>query len=198
MKTKSSAASSPSTSTHEDIRTSLSVEAIRQAVLDNLKYVQGRFAGVATRNDWYMALAYTIRDRVLQRWMKTIEAYVGKTVKSVSYLSAEFLTGPHLLNTAINLGILDQVRQAVAELGHDLGDLAAVEEEPGLGNGGLGRLAACFLDSLATWKYWRLVTVSAMSSAFSTRSSGMAGRLSLPTSGCAWETPGNPPTRDRL
>ena len=138
------------TGQHENTRTGLSVEAIKQAVLDNLKYVQGRFVGVATKHDWYMALAYTIRDRVLQRWMMTVEAYVKQTVKSVSYLSAEFLMGPHLKNTLINLGIMEQVRRAVAELGLDLEQLAHMEEEPGLGNGGLGRLAACFLDSLAT------------------------------------------------
>jgi len=68
----------------------------------------------------------------------------------VSYLSAEFLMGPHLANTLINLGIYEQARQAVANLGLDLNDLLRQEEEPGLGNGGLGRLAACFLDSLAS------------------------------------------------
>lgn len=140
----------PTRTPYEDIRTGFGVGALKHAIIDNLHYIQGRLPKVATKNDWYMALAYTIRDRVLQRWMKTMQTYVAQSVKSVSYLSAEFLTGPHLMNTIINLGITEQVRRAVAEIGLDLNELAAKEEEPGLGNGGLGRLAACFLDSLAT------------------------------------------------
>lgn len=136
--------------THESIRTALSTDAFKRAMMDNLCYVQGRLPKVATRNDYYMALAYTIRDRVLQRWMKTMESYMGQNMKSLSYLSAEFLMGPHLINNMVNLGISEHVRRAVSELGLDFDALVAQEEEPGLGNGGLGRLAACFLDSLAT------------------------------------------------
>ena len=117
--------------------------------MDNLYLIQGRVPITATRNDWYMALAYTIRDRILHRWMQTIESYMGSKNKSVSYLSAEFLIGPQLGSNLISLGIYDEVKQAVSELGHNLDDLIEQEEEPGLGNGGLGRLAACFLDSLA-------------------------------------------------
>jgi len=100
-----------------------------------------------------MALAYTIRDRVLQRWMKTMEFFMDKNVKSLSYFSCEFLMGPHLANNVMNLGISDEVRCALNELGLSFDELAAREPEPGLGNGGLGRLAACFLDSLATLEY---------------------------------------------
>lgn len=137
----------------ENVRTSLSYDAFRRALMDNLSLVQGRLPQIATRNDWYMALAYTVRDRVLHRWMKTMENYVGQNVKSVSYLSAEFLVGPHLRNNVINLGIEDDVRCVVAEHGLDFEELALKEVEPGLGNGGLGRLAACFLDSLATLEF---------------------------------------------
>lgn len=137
----------------ENVRTSLEKEAMTKAVLDNLCFVQGRLPKVATKNDWYMALAYTVRDRVLQRWMKTMEHYMGLNVKSVSYLSAEFLVGPHLVNNSINLGITDEVRSVMTDLGLDFDELAATEVEPGLGNGGLGRLAACFLDSLATLEF---------------------------------------------
>ncbi|MGH2567212.1 MAG: glycogen/starch/alpha-glucan phosphorylase, partial [Bacteroidota bacterium] len=97
--------------------------------------------------------AYTVRDRILQRWMQTIEAYIGNKEKSVSYLSAEFLIGPQLGSHLINLGIYEEVRQAVSQLGQELNELIDQEEEPGLGNGGLGRLAACFLDSLATLQF---------------------------------------------
>lgn len=134
----------------EDDRTGLSVETLRRAIADNLFYVQGKFPGIASQNDYYMALAYTVRDRLLQRWIATVQTDLKPAVKVVAYLSAEFLEGPHLGNNLINLGIYDQVKQAVTESGLNLDTLLAQEEEPGLGNGGLGRLAACYMDSLAT------------------------------------------------
>ncbi|MGR8952744.1 MAG: glycogen/starch/alpha-glucan phosphorylase, partial [Gammaproteobacteria bacterium] len=109
----------------------------------------GRPHSVATRHDYYKALALTVRDRLQQHWMQTVDA-LEQDVKVACYLSAEFLMGPHLGNNLSNLGIQDQARQAVAEMGLELDELLAEEEEPGLGNGGLGRLAACYLDSLAT------------------------------------------------
>lgn len=134
----------------EDDRTGLSAETLKRAFLDNLFYVQGKFPRIATKNDYYMALAYTVRDRLLQRWLNTAMIYTEKGSRTISYLSAEFLMGPHLGNNLINLGIYDQVKQAVTELGLNFDELLEQEEEPGLGNGGLGRLAACYLDSLAT------------------------------------------------
>ncbi|MDJ0619821.1 MAG: glycogen/starch/alpha-glucan phosphorylase [Calothrix sp. MO_192.B10] len=134
----------------EDDRTGLSIETLKRALADNLFYIQGKFPQIATKNDYYMALAYTVRDRSLQRWLSTVQTYIEQNVKLVCYLSAEFLVGPHLSNNLINLGIYEQVGQAVAESGLNLDELQAQEEEPGLGNGGLGRLAACFLDSLST------------------------------------------------
>jgi starch phosphorylase len=134
----------------EDDRTGLDVATLRRAMADNLYYVQGKLPGIATKNDYYMALAYTVRDRLLQRWLNTIDTYMRKDVRVVCYLSAEFLLGPHLGNNLINLGIQDQVKRAVQESGLNLDELLDQEEEPGLGNGGLGRLAACYMDSLAT------------------------------------------------
>jgi starch phosphorylase len=134
----------------EDDRTGLSIETLRRAMADHLFYLQGRWPEIATRNDFYMALAYTVRDRMLQRWLNTKRLYRQPDVRVVCYLSAEFLLGPHLGNNLINLGIADQVGDAVTQSGLDLDDLIAQEEEPGLGNGGLGRLAACYMDSLAT------------------------------------------------
>ena len=134
----------------EEVRTGLGVEAFRRSILDNLFYVQGRFPAVATRNDWYTAVALSVRERVLQRWAATGETYSRRRSRTVCYLSAEFLLGPHLGNTLLNLGVEAEVRQAVAELGLDFDALLDQEDEPGLGNGGLGRLAACFMDSLAT------------------------------------------------
>jgi glycogen phosphorylase len=133
-----------------DERTDLSKEALKSAFLDDLFYVQGKFPALATKNDYYMALAYAVRDRMLQHWISTAATYTKQASRTVAYLSAEFLMGPHLGNNLINLGIMDRVRQCMAELGLNLDDLMQQEEEPGLGNGGLGRLAACFIDSLAT------------------------------------------------
>ncbi len=123
---------------------------IKMAILDNLECVLGKFPEVATRNDWYTAVALTVRDRLLGRWTNTAHEYFHKASRTVAYLSAEFLPGPHLGNNLVNLGLQDVVRQALAEQGQDLDALVRQEEEPGLGNGGLGRLAACFMDSLAT------------------------------------------------
>ena len=134
----------------EDDRTGLDIETIKRAFLDNLFYIQGKFPEIATQNDYYMALAYTVRDRLFRRWLNTAETYSKQGARTVCYLSAEFLMGPHLGNNLINLGIFDTVKQAMAELGLNLDELFEKEEEPGLGNGGLGRLAACYLDSLAS------------------------------------------------
>src|ERR1700733_4782062 len=134
----------------EDERTALSKEALKGAFLDDLFYMQGKFPALATKNDYYMALAYAVRDRMLQHWISTAAAYTKQASRTVAYLSAEFLMGPHLGNNLINLGILDRVRECMTELGLNLDDLLQQEEEPGLGNGALGRLAACFIDSLAT------------------------------------------------
>ncbi len=134
----------------EDDRTALSKDALKNAFLDDLFYVQGKFPALATKNDYYMALAYAVRDRMLQRWISTAAAYTKQGSRTVAYLSAEFLMGPHLGNNLINLGILDKVKQCMTELGLNFEELLQQEEEPGLGNGGLGRLAACFIDSLAT------------------------------------------------
>jgi len=131
-------------------RTALGAEALAQSFLDNLLFVQGRSRERATVNDLYMALAHTVRDRLVDRWISTVSNYQAQDVRVVCYLSAEFLTGPHLANNLINLGIFDEAEQAMRKLGIDLNVLIEQEEEPGLGNGGLGRLASCFMDSLAT------------------------------------------------
>jgi starch phosphorylase len=145
----------PQTGSHQngskkDQRTGLRVEDLTQSFLDNLIFVQGRSTERATVNDLYMALAHTVRDRLVERWIQTVKNYQAQDVRVVCYLSAEFLTGPHLANNLINLGIYDETEQAMQQLGISLNTLIEQEEEPGLGNGGLGRLAACFMDSMAT------------------------------------------------
>ncbi len=126
------------------------VQALKRDLLEKLFCIQGKFPAVATKNDYYMALAYAVRDRLMQRWINTVRTYFEKASRTVVYLSAEFLMGPQLGNNLINLGICEQARQAVAELGLTLDDLLEQEEEPGLGSGGLGRLAACYMESMAT------------------------------------------------
>ena len=140
----------PNPEKREHTRTGMSKEALKQAYIDNLFYVQGRFWDVATDNDLYMAAAYTVRDRLLERWLKSAEAYKDGKARTVCYLSAEFLVGPHLLNNLVNLGITEAAREAGKELKLDFDRIMDSEEEPGLGNGGLGRLAACYMDSLST------------------------------------------------
>jgi starch phosphorylase len=136
----------------DSVRTGLSADAIAKALVDNLHCLQGKHPKYATRNDWFMAFAYTVRDRMLDHYIRTLEAAgtAESAAKVVAYLSAEFLTGPHLGNSLINLGIWDAARDALSRVGQSLPDLLEQEEEPGLGNGGLGRLAACYMDSLAT------------------------------------------------
>ena len=137
-------------SARRDLRTGLSVEDLKQAFLDNLFYALNRTHGIATKNDLYTALALTVRDRVFHRSIHTLEQYGESKPRIVAYLSAEFLPGPHLGHNILALGITEQTQQALSELGYDLDELLEQEEEPGLGNGGLGRLASCFLDSLAS------------------------------------------------
>jgi starch phosphorylase len=131
-------------------RIARSVDAIRRSFADNLFYVTGRTLENATRLDLYTALAFTIRDRMLARMVAAEEIYQRRGAKTVAYLSAEFLLGPHLANNMLNLKITDNVREAMKGLNLDLDAILEAEEEPGLGNGGLGRLAACYMDSLAT------------------------------------------------
>jgi len=140
----------PSSPYPRGVRTGTRVNEIRASFLDNLFCAMGRVPQAATCHDLYSALALTVRDRLLRREVRTLGTYADRDVRQVSYLSAEYLPGPHLANAMLNLGITDQVRAALATLELDLDDLIRQEEEPGLGNGGLGRLASCFLDSLAT------------------------------------------------
>ncbi len=134
----------------ETRRIGLSKEDIKASFLENLFYGIGRTPTVATAKDLYTALALTIRDRVFRQFVRTTEQFAEQDARAVAYLSAEYLPGPHLANNLLNLGITEQSRQALEELDLEIEDLLAQEEEPGLGNGGLGRLASCYMDSMAT------------------------------------------------
>jgi len=126
------------------------INKLKRAFAYNLFYEQGKTIRTASLNDYYLAVAHTVRDRMQHLFINSVEALLEKESKVVCYLSAEFLMGPHLSNNLICLGLFDDVVQAAGETGLDLQAIIDHEEEPGLGNGGLGRLAACYLDSLAT------------------------------------------------
>ena len=136
--------------TNGDVRTAMDSASLKQAIVDHLHYSLGRMAAVATPNDYYRAVALAVRDRLQRRWIRTTESCFKMGRKVACYLSAEFLIGPQLGNNLLNLGIEDDVRSALNELGQDFELILSCEAEPGLGNGGLGRLAACYLDSLAS------------------------------------------------
>src|SRR5262245_60008501 len=103
----------------ESPRTGITADAIRRSVLDSLVYMQGHSTRFATPNDWYMALAYSVRDRLLAHWVATASAIGRRDVKITCYLSAEFLIGPQLVNNLINLGIEDATREALRALDQD-------------------------------------------------------------------------------
>ncbi len=126
------------------------VASIKQSMCDHLLYTVGKDTLDATSRDWFIATAFAMRDRLVDRWMKTVRGYHERDSKRVYYLSMEFLIGRTLTNSMINLGLYDAFKQAAAELGYDFDELQGWEVEPALGNGGLGRLAACLVDSMAT------------------------------------------------
>jgi starch phosphorylase len=134
-------------------RTASDVDALKRAFADHLQYSQGKDEHSATALDRYFAVAYAVRDRLMRRWIETQQAYYKRDAKRIYYLSLEFLMGRALENNLSNLGVTDAMRAALSALGLDLSDLLEQEPDAGLGNGGLGRLAACFLDSLATLSY---------------------------------------------
>ncbi|RVA86592.1 glycogen phosphorylase, partial [Mesorhizobium sp. M7A.F.Ca.US.006.04.2.1] len=123
---------------------------LAREVLVALKYRVGKDTTVATQYDWLTASIKVVRDRIVDRWMQaTKEAYDQKE-KRVYYLSLEFLIGRLMRDAFSNLGLMDNMREALSSLGVDLDLIAALEPDAALGNGGLGRLSACFLDSMAT------------------------------------------------
>lgn len=127
-----------------------SKEDIQRSFLEKLFYSLGRAPKVATRNDMYTALALCVRDRVFRQFVRSTTEFLEQDTRAVAYLSAEYLPGPHLGKNLMNLEITEQTREALAELDIDLTSLLEREAEPGLGNGGLGRLASCYMDAMAT------------------------------------------------
>lgn len=137
----------------DDVRSGLSVDSLRQAFAENLFYMLGKHPARATAHDIYMAVAYSVRDRIMHRTLNMLDVLIKHDFRLVCYMSAEYLIGPLLANNLINLGIYENAKEALNSFGIKLDKVLAQEPDPGLGTGGLGRLAACYLDSLATLEY---------------------------------------------
>jgi starch phosphorylase len=128
----------------------MDVPSLKESMVHNLEFALAKDEYSATARDLFNSLALTVRDRLIERWIETQQSYYKRKSKRVYYLSLEFLIGRTLGNAVINLGLEQNVERAMKELGYELEDLEQREHDAGLGNGGLGRLAACFLDSMAT------------------------------------------------
>jgi len=135
----------------DEERSGLSADGLFEGMTEHLFFTLGKLAPTANHHDFYLALSYAVRDRLMTRYLAGIEAISATPTRVVAYLSAEFLIGPQLGNNLLMLGIREAAAEALQRFGiTELESILEVEEEPGLGNGGLGRLAACYLESLAS------------------------------------------------
>lgn len=134
---------------HEAIQDKVG-EPFINTLVKRLIYTLSKDKYAATERDYFLSTAYAVKDHLVSRWIKTQQEYYHKDVKRIYYLSMEFLTGRALSNSLINLGMYDSCKDNLTQIGLDLEELAELEADAGLGNGGLGRLAACFMDSMAT------------------------------------------------
>ena len=128
-------------------------EEFKKSVKDNVKTLYRRTIEEATPEQVFQAVSYAVKDVIIDNWLKSQEAFEKQDPKTVYYMSMEFLMGRALGNNLLNLSAFDEVKEALDELGFDINTIEDQEPDPALGNGGLGRLAACFLDSLATLGY---------------------------------------------
>lgn len=126
------------------------IEKLKTSIQEKLKFIIGKEPALANEHDWLNAISFVVRDMMVERWLRSTRAHFSQSNRRVYYLSMEFLMGRTLSNSMLSVGIYDDLAQALNEMGLNLEELINEEDEPGLGNGGLGRLAACFLDSLAT------------------------------------------------
>ena len=157
-------------------------ETLKEAIVQKLRLNYGCTEQQATDGEMMKACAMVLRDIMAEHGVQTREETAHEEKRKVHYLSLEFLMGRSLMKNAYNLGILPQLTQAVEELGFSAPDIFDMEPDAGLGNGGLGRLAACYLDSM-TWTFPPPAIPSAMSWAFSSRRSWTVSRWSCPTTG---------------
>lgn len=128
----------------------LSVDALKHSIAYKLMFSIGKDPSIANKHEWLNATLLAVRDRMVERWLRSNRAQLSQDVRQVYYLSMEFLLGRTLSNALLAMGLYEDLKQALDDMGLDLDELIEEENDPRLGNGGLGRLAACFLDSLAT------------------------------------------------
>src|SRR4030067_527496 len=138
----------PNHDPHEPLN--LSLNAVQQSMTNHLIFSVGKDTITATDRDWFFTLAHVVRERLTERWMATMRRYYNNDAKRVYYLSMEFLIGRSLINGVLNIGFAEEVRQACVDAGIDLEKVKEMEFDAALGNGGVGRVAACFLRSLGT------------------------------------------------
>ena len=167
-----------------------SVPGLKALIQGSLKFTLARDASTATKRDWWLATSKAVQSMIVERMIATAAVHHNKNVKRVYYLSLEFLMGRLFSNSLYSAGVNDDMIHALEELGLDYEELRHEEYDMGLGNGGLGRLAACFLDSLATWIIRQSATGFITNMASSGRNSAMAIRSNSPTPGCSMEHPG--------
>ena len=136
---------------------------IKESVSRHLHYTLGKDVYSSTNRDWFSAVVYTVRDYLMEKWLETHRSYHYEDAKRVYYLSMEFLIGKTLANSLINTGMEEELRAALKDQGLNLDEIFDAENEAGLGNGGLGRLAACFLDSMEPWGYPDMAMVYGLS-----------------------------------
>jgi len=134
----------------KNYRKRMDTGALQLSIQNHLLYTRAKDEYSATDYDRYMSLAYAVRDRIVERWIKTQQVYYNEDVKRVYYLSLEYLLGRALLNNIINLNLIDEMKYIVKKSGQDFNKILELEPDAGLGNGGLGRLAACYVESMAT------------------------------------------------
>lgn len=139
-----------SKTTKQRVSATPKLNSIAQSLQNHLTFSAFKTSNASTSRDWYNSASHTVRDHVVERWVKTAENYDDQDPKRVYYLSLEFLIGRMLSNAALNLGIHDELKEGLSSLGRELENAVEMETDAALGNGGLGRLAACFLDSMAT------------------------------------------------
>ena len=152
-RSKTPASDGAANGTAFNFNTQATVEGLKASILNHLKFTLARDTATATQRDWWIATCHAVHDRILERFIRTMSEHNKKNVKRVYYLSLEYLMGRMMRNNIWNAGLYEVTTQALSELNLSLEDLEGQEEDMGLGNGGLGRLAACFLDSLATLEY---------------------------------------------
>ena len=169
------------------------VQDLKESVLRQLRLTLARSKDVASKQEVWTAVCLAVRETIMERYMQTQKAHLQSDTRRIHYLSLEYLMGRLLNSNLCNLGIREPLEQALQELGFELPELCEEEHDMGLGNGGLGRLAACFLDSMAPWTCLLLDMEFITSMVYSNRNLRRAGRLKSPTIGGVLVIPGKLP-----